>query len=520
MPPLNQLGSLSHIAFDYVWEWLSCLMKCTDDDDRQLQREYLLENLTTLFRQKLLDHCIKAHLWTIEAVQKSRFMDLLADDKTQSLNFTPCGTLMAEEVFGIYKSFVNYKIENLVFLGMKCSQEPGEQNFVKDINPAFYMVLPNMHKLRSVTLSGLADRTIMKLLAENCPYLEYLDVSGSDDINDNDVASLVVSGGKNIENMTDYNVLCFTAEATPCTKFLNNVDLSKTRVTIKSLIVLLRFAPKLKNLGETNGETSLSKALVAILSCEERHKFYLTHLSDINFQADDATFIKNRCSDLRSVSVDGESIPALHNLHPICLLRINLDFRNWGNDIYDYLNKRGMFITKLVFKNNINCVVDLGWIVAMTPNLQHLEANIDCFEGVQVADWKFLNNACVIVGSARSFQTFIRHAPNLHDLEINYNNKYTQPDWHCINDELLETVLIEGGLSKLKKFVIGQCALSIKSIECLFMQCFRISYIGYVRRWELLTREEIKNLKRKAIEENLKLTLREYSENEENILYT
>merc|ERR1719209_983800 len=107
------------------------------------------------------------------------------------------------------------------------------------------MALPDMHNLRSVTLSGLADGMIMKLLSENCPRLEYLDISGSDDINDNDIASLVVSGGKNIESMTDYNVLCFTAEATPCAQFLNNVDLTRTRVTTKSSIVLLRFAPKL-----------------------------------------------------------------------------------------------------------------------------------------------------------------------------------------------------------------------------------------------------------------------------------
>jgi len=236
-------------------------------------------------------------------------------------------------------------------------------------------------------------------------------------------------------------------------------------------------------------------------------------------QADDATFIKNRLPELRSVSIDGESIPALHNLHPLISLRINLDFKNWGNDIYDYLNKRGMFITKIVFKYNINCVIDLGWIVPMTPNLQHLEANIDCFEGVEIADWKFLNNACVIVGSPRCFQTFIKHAPNLHDLEINYNSKYTQPDWHCITDEVLETVLLEGGLSKLKKIVIGPCALSAKSIEGLLEYCCRISYIGYVRRWEQVTREDIINIKRQAIEENWILTLRDFSEVEELSLY-
>jgi len=382
------------------------------------------------------------------------------------------------------------------------------------------MALPDMHNLRWVTLIGLADGTIMKLLAENCPRLEYLDISGSDDINDNDIASLVVSGGKNIENMTDYNVLCFTAEATPCAKFLINVDLTRTRVTTKAVIVLLRFAPKLRNLGETNSNTALSKALVAILSCcEERIRYCLIHLSDTKIEADDATFIKNRLPELKSVSVDGGSIPALHNIHPIISLRINLDFKNWGNDIYDYLNKRGVFLTKIVLKYNINCVVDLGWIVAMTPNLQHIEANIDCFEGVEIADWKYLNNACVIVGSPRCFQTFIKHAPNLHDLEINYNSKYTQPDWHCINDELLETVLLQGGLSKLKKLVIGPCDLSAKTIECLFLHCFRIGYIGYVRRWAQVTREDVVNIKKQVKEENWKLILGEFSEVEEYTLY-
>ncbi|CAL4237619.1 unnamed protein product, partial [Meganyctiphanes norvegica] len=168
-------------------------------------------------------------------------------------------------------------------------------------------------------------------------------------------------------------------------------------------------------------------------------------------------------------------------------------------------------LKELIFKNNINGPIELGWFVDVTPNLEVLTVCLEChYPSDCFGNWDHLKTADIVVRTSKCLMDFTLHSPVLENLNIWFEpsirdiNSY---EYKCINDDLLMIIMIEGGLSKLKKLIINKCSVGPAGVDCLLIHCTDLCCLGCLREWENFTEEDIDELKTRVIKSNLELDL-------------
>ncbi|CAL4065450.1 unnamed protein product [Meganyctiphanes norvegica] len=484
MPANIPLDTLCNCAFKQVWQWLYNLIN-RHPGFRNTQRYYLIENLLMKFRDQLLRFTFKEKAEEVSTLDKCSFIKLLADDKTKVLDFTNSAKWLFEDVMSLYYALEFANVVNLYRFGVRCSVTLTESEFAQSINvnASFYDTLRSMVQLTSLTLTGIANGTILKILARNCEQLKYLNVQDSKSICDNCVVKLILTESIDIDMYSVDDLLNMKVASTPCTSKLTHVGLSGTSVTLKSAVILLQYIPNLLSFeGQVNEGSTFEAISIMAKNCSYDESFVLklTHLCDSQLPPEKASLISRVCPDLMYVDISASWINSLYNLQTISHLSLDVDFGHYINDIYNYLYGYGEYLTTLNLKKSNSSPLDLEWLINFTPNLEHLNAYLECSNTDLNAYWVKLKTASIVIKSAECFIVFCKFAPLIEELDLKFKTKvsYDDDDWHSINDTLVVSVLVDGGLLKLKKLIIGECDLGIDSVEYIMSHCYNLAYIG------------------------------------------
>ena len=512
MPPFRVIGSLNSICIEWVWRWLFyCLKQEATPQNRIQQREYVISTLNANIRQQLLNHVCKTHMYQVHHSSKCFLLELLGDKSTSCVDFTESGFCYVDEVFQLYRTLTFSLILNLGKLGVICNvNQLSDRKHVPDLNVTFYRVFNQMHNLRWLTMRGLADSTILGILSNNCPNLEYLDVANSSFVTDEGIARLIlrdpaIINGRSLEQMARMDL-----DTTELCKSLYFLSISGTEITMIGVVIVLRFLPKLRSLGGDIDCGSISHAIELIQpgvdNGGEAKVFQFDILSDFVLSPRKACLLSRTCPKVTKFTTGIRSMSALHHLHPLQSLTIeDVSCEPWC--IYDYLGIRGSTLKELILPDNINFPLDLSWIIELTPNLERLQSNIMVEEGYEIPNWKTLRVANVMISSSKVLLVLLTHTPSLRELDLTFCAEPYSETSDCLNDDLFIYIAVSGGLKDLEKLIIRDCALSSRGIDCLLIHCPELWYFAYLIFWRNVSQEDIQRFRSEAIENNWKLRL-------------
>ncbi|XP_066945052.1 uncharacterized protein [Macrobrachium rosenbergii] len=512
MPPFNQITSLSNLCTEWVWRWLYyCLNHEAAPQNRFKQRQYVVATLNASVRQQLLNHVCKVHMYQVDCSSKCFLIEMLGDKSTQCIDMTQTGEYYVDEIFQLYRTLTFGLILNVTKLGIVCNVRcRNDRRHIPDVNVTFYRVFNQMHHLRWLTLSGLADLTIMGILGNNCLRLEYLDISYSSYVTDDGIARLILRDPAVINGRTAEQISRMDLDTTELCNSLSYLCISGTAVSMLGAVVIMKFLPKLRSLGSQIDCGSICYVIELLQQDDGIRKFQLYEMSEFLMTAERASLLCETCPNVSKFTTCLRSMDALHILHPLQSLTID-DVRGDPWDIYDYLQTRGSTLKELILTNNINSPLDLSWIMELTPNLEKFQSNIMISEGYEIPEWKNLRVAGVTVSSSKVLLSLLTHAPALKELSIVFSPQPYSETADCLNDDLFIYIALSDGLKHLEKLKIKECALSSRGIDCLLIHCPELWYFAYLIFWHNISPDDIERFKSEAAKNNwrLKFVMRE-----------
>nr|XP_027216467.1 uncharacterized protein LOC113809165 isoform X2 [Penaeus vannamei] len=508
MPPYKILLSLSEICTEQVLILLykSCSISATPKE-RKEQHNYVSSTLNSNIRQHLINIIFQQSLHKQNFTCKCILLEMLGDRSTQTLDFSQVGSVYIDALWQFYRTLTISLMINLTKLGVACNlRKLSDQKYLLDVNSSLYRVFSQMKNLRWVTLIGVADGTLLESLGTNCIHLEYLNVNESLRINDEAIAGLLLKdpelAGQNEDTLCLQDI-----QTNPCASNLKVVGVSATSVSLTSVFVLLHCVPKLKSLGGPIQAGPISSILEHLNPEDESRVLKLSELWEAKILPYQASLLNMMCPNLTCLTCDGSSLDSLYIISSISALTLKLCFRNYVIDIYNYLLGSGQILKKLVFVDHINCGLDLSWLVELTPNLEHLEATLTREDEAEVAEWRFLRVAKVTVQSSKVTFALLTHAPVLTDLVITFAMEPYQETFECINDDLIISALVHGGLTQLQKLHINECAVSLKGIVSLILHCPDLTYLAPLAFWHGVSPQGIYVLRKRIKVKNWKLRI-------------
>ncbi|XP_042866717.1 uncharacterized protein LOC122249696 isoform X2 [Penaeus japonicus] len=509
MPPYKPFLSLTNLCIEWVVEWLAKnVRRLGAPKERLKQREYIAVNLNANIKQMLLNIIFQQHMYKWDLASKCLMMELLGDRSTRIIDFTKGGYGYVDEVWHFYRTLTIGLMINLTKIGVTCNfKTESDKKYLTDINHTFYRVFSQMKNLRWVILKGVADTVLLGMMGTNCPYLEYLDVTGSHKVNDESVANLILKDpllveGRNLQKLTLQDI-----PTQPCANSLKYVCLSETDVSLVSAVILLHYVSKLESFGGDIHAGSVSSVMEVLQPTKSQMTFQLHELWDAKILPHHASLMNMMCPHLTHLNTDASSLDCLHIFSSISSLTLSLYYRNFGNEIYNYLLGSGENLKKLILIDHINCSLDISWLVDLTPNLEHIEATVDMQEGTEMSEWLHLKFARLTVGSSKVLLALLTSTPELRDLDITFVREPYQETFECINDDLIIYALIEDGLKKLQKLKISECAIGLKGIDCLLLHCPDLTYLAPLAFWHGLCSQDLHSLVQRIKENNWQLKL-------------
>ncbi|XP_068227036.1 uncharacterized protein [Palaemon carinicauda] len=506
MPPFKQIDSLGNICTEWVWRWLYyCLNYEASPQKRMKQREYVVATLNSNVRQHLVNRMCKAHMYEVSLGSKCFIIEMLGDKSTQCIDFTQTGSYYVDEVFQLYRTLTFSLLLNLTKLGVVCNvRSVSDRKHIPDLNVTFYRVFNQMHHLRWLTLSGLADITIMGLLGSNCHHLEYLDVSYSPFLTDDGIARLILRDPAIINGRTAEQISRLELDTSELCRSLSYLCVSGTATTMMGVVIIVKFLPNLRSLGGQIDCGSISYAIELLQPDEGVRMFKFCELSDSIITAERVSILSEACPKVSKFTTCLRSMNVLSMLHPLQSLTIE-DVREDPTYIYSYLQIRGSTLKELIITDSINCLLDLWWIVELTPNLEVLQSNIMVTEGYEIHEWKLLKVAHVTASSSKVLLSLLTHAPALKELSITFAPQPYRETADCLNDDLFIYIAVSGGLTCLEKLKMKECALSSRGIDCLLMHCPELWYFAYLKFWYNVSPGDVEKFKSEAAKNNWKL---------------
>lgn len=504
MPPHNPLSPLRDICIEWTLEWISSNVKFggTSQQHKQ-QRHYLTSALSSNIRQQLLFLTFQQPLYERNLTYKCLMLKLLGDHNTQSVDFSGAGATYLNEVNYLYRILTQVQITKLTKLGINCNlRTVADKNCLMEVNATFYYVFNQMTNLRWVKLVGVADKTLLRALGMNCPHLEYLNVDESFRVNDEAVANLLLRDPEDVAFQNNNDIDLKDISTNPCACCLKVICLSGTEVSIRSAVIILYCVPYLKSFDGDVNVGSLCSAMESLQPKDGYRSFNLQKLWDTRILPNQALLLDKVCPYLTYLSTDASSLFILHLLSSISSLTLKLYFQNATIEIYNYLLVSGGNLRELVLVDHINCCLDLTWLVELTPNLERLEATIIKEEGKNIMEWPSLTTAKVTLESSKTLFALLTHAYGLKDLDVTFEKWSCQETFEDINDALITNAVASGSLQNLQKMWINKCAISMKGIDCLLLNCPNLVYLAPLAFWNGISQEDLHILRQRMKENN------------------
>ncbi|XP_053637829.1 uncharacterized protein [Cherax quadricarinatus] len=506
MPPVKKLNTLRDMSMERVWRWLFQCVRCplASGNHRIPLRKYLLSSLCPLLRQRLLTLIFNVKRSKLFIDTKCKLLQVLGDDTTHYVDFTQGGSAFIEEMMHFYNALNVASLFNLTRLGAICDvRHKTDQRYISTINKTFYLSLEKMRNLRWLTLGGICDTIVMKILGTNCRHLQHLDISDSLTVNDEGVAALVLSNSQALQGLNPQEIGRQTLPLNPCCSTLSFVCVSGTQVGGIGAALLLHCLPGLTSLGSYPITCSLTRVIELLQPEEGLRQFKLNKMWDADILPHQATLLSIACPDVTAIFTHEASLPSLHFLFPFEYLSVDIDFKYSVNSLYNYLVIRGETLKQLILVDSINCPLDLTWLVELTPNLERIEATLEVKHMAVTQNWNVLSVATVTVDSSITIINLLTRTPNLRSLELTFlESMGNEETYRCINDELLLRILTAGGLKKVEKLKISQCMISTYGLDCLLQYCPDLQYLAPLVCWPNITRYEVDKLLAKTAENN------------------
>lgn len=504
MPPHKPLSSLKDICIQWTLEWISSVVKvCGSHQQHKYQRLYLISALSSNIRQHLLFLTFRQPLYERNLTYKCLVLQLLGDQNTRSVDFSCAGIAYLYEVNYLYRILTQVQITNLTRLGINCNlRTMADKKCLMEVNATFYPVFNKMTNLRWVRLVGVADKTLLTALGMNCPHLEYLYVDESHRVNDEAVAKLLLRDSMDVafQNIKDFDLQDIPTN--PCASSLKVIGLNGTEVSMKSVLTILHCVPYLESFEGDVNVGSLCKIMESLQPEDGHRSFNLQKLWDTRILPNQALLIDRVCPHLTYLSTDASSLFALHLLSSVSSLTLKLYFQNATIEIYNYLLVSGVNLRELVLVDHINCCLDLTWLVELTPNLEHLEATIMKEERRNMSQWPLLTTAKITLESSKPLFALMTHAPILKDLDVTFEAWSGLDTFEDINDTLITNAVASGSLQNLQKLKINKCAISMKGIDCLILNCPDLMYLAPLAFWNGVSHEDLQILHQRTKENN------------------
>lgn len=512
MPQYIEIKSLYTIALQWVEKLLYVLATKENAPARRMKRrKFLAENLSYHCRQMILNRVLDISKQKCMYAYKLTMLEMLGDENTIAVDFTKSGSMYIDDLFQLYRVLFMSKTINIFRLGINCDMPEVDKKYLGEINIKMYKMLTYMRNLRWVTLNSIANLAMIRTLGAYAHHLEYLDVSRSYEIFDNAAPALLIIDNIDLDKYSEIELIRLQVRTTPCANKLKYICLSETFLGPKGAIIFLKFAPNLRSLGGPANGFSTSELVSLVQPPGQLLELNLVYLSDGRIRPKDAENIPLYCPNLEEVSIAASSFPSLQLLQPLSKVTIDMDYRPWADDIWNYTWARGEFLKELIFENSINGPIELGWIVDLTPNLEVLTACLEChYPSDSFGMWEHMKTADIVIRTAKCLMEFTLHSPNLENLNIFFEppiRYILSTEYKCINDDLLVMIMIEGGLRKLKKLIINKSSIGPDGIECLLLHCPNLCCLGYLREWDKFTEEDLLKMRAQAISSNWDLNL-------------
>lgn len=454
-------------------------------------------------RQALLSQVLASPEVLVD--NKCQLLEVLGDVTTRSADLTPGEPLFVEEVFHLYRSLTMAALIHLTHLGIVCDvRSVADRRYVPDINVTFHRLMGHMRNLVWVTLAGVADGFILAHLGANCHALEYLDVSGSPRVDDVGVTKLLVQGRVNLRDL--YHLAYAPLPPTsPCCATLTYLGLANTETGPASIVLLLRCLRRVTSLGGFVNDGTLLEVLRVL------KKEWPTSLSEVweaRILPHQVPLLLAACPNLTTLVTEEASVPAVCLLSSLQSLTVDLQLRGDSGPLYDMVEARGTALTHLSLENNINCPLEMTYLMDALPHLHHLEACLYLGESCTVAGWASLASAKIGMTTCKGVVVLLTHTPALRRLTLSLAPEPYTETWRDLNDSVLEQVVGGGGLGALEELVVTDCGATISGLQLLMLHCQHLALVAPLINWPAISLADLQLLREQIISNNWCLDLR------------
>ena len=462
-------------------------------------------------RQALLSQVLAMRGLVMET--KCQLVEVLGDGTTRSADLIPGGSLFVDEVFHLYRSLTMAALVNLTHLGMVCDvRSPSDRRFLPDVNVTFHRLVGHLRHLVWVTLAGVADGTILAALGANCHSLQYLDVSGSPRVDDVGVSKLLLQGRTNLRDLSLLATVPLPPTS-PCCATLTFLDVSQTETSAASTVLLMRCLHQVTSLGGSISDETLLKVLQVLQAGGAADwPTSLTKVWEARILPHQAPIWAAACPALTTLNTEESSVPAVSLLPPLQELTIDLSMRGDSGPLYDMLKVRGSTLTHFVLEGNINCPLEVTFLMDAAPQLRHLKACLYMGEGCEVAGWASLASAVVGVTTCKAVVALLTHTPALRRLMLSLEPEPYEETWRDLNDSVFGQVVGGAGLECLEQLVVAKCGLTSTGLQLLLLHCQHLELVAPLIEWPAITQDDLHLLREQIACNNWCLDLLQHLE--------
>ncbi|KAG0728931.1 hypothetical protein GWK47_031401 [Chionoecetes opilio] len=507
MPRCRAVNPLGEMAGEQVCRWLQCCVRLQPGPrKRHKLRQHMLVALAPRPRQALLSQVLALPGVLMDI--KCQLVEVLGDGTTRTADLTPGGPLFIDEVFHLYRSLTMAALINLTLLGVVCDvRSPTDRRYLPDVNVTFHRLVDHFRHLVWVTLSGVADGIVLATLGANCHALQYLDVSGSPQVDDEGVSRLLLQGKINLSDLSNLATAPLPPTS-PCCATLTFLGVSETETSPASTVLLLRCLHQVTSLGGFINEGSLIEVLEVLQAGGAADwPTSLTKVWEPRILPRQAPLLAAACPALTSLVTEDASVPTVSLLPPLQELTIDLIMRGVSGQLYDMLEARGTTLTHFVLEKNINCPLELTFLMDVAPQLRHLKACLYLGQGCEATNWVTLTSAVVGVTTSKAMVALLTHTPALRHLTVSLEPEPYTETWRDLDDSVLGQVIDGGGLDSLEKLVVTKCGVTFTGLQLLLLHCQHLELVASLIEWPAITQDDIHLLREQIIHNNLCLDL-------------
>ncbi|KAK3926233.1 F-box/LRR-repeat protein 14 [Frankliniella fusca] len=349
---------------------------------------------------------------------------------------------------------------------------------------AFCEALRSLGALRVLGVPHAATDKLLEAVAEHCPKLTALDVSGETDV-----------------SRRGLEALCRGAGAPKALQVLDVGNLAEASVSAEDAAFLLRSLPNLRSLGSY---ARVGAALLALQDQDgedaERAALRLEYLRDIGTTTRAADAILALCPSLRAVYLDAPEpgvLPALAALPLLADLKLHqFDVR----ELERLLSTAGagVRVTELELLFGRAGPLDLTRLATLCPGLQRLECYfVDCSSSGRAA-WRALQSVGVFHAqlARHALLDLALGAPRLQRLGVG-----------CALPDLSDTDVQDLCGAELQEVWLAQAVrLTQAAALCFLTGCPRLTSLGELSGWDV-TPDQVEELRRHCELSNLDVGL-------------